>query len=174
MHDTLDALCDARGFPPDALPEAASLDDYFQFIEDPRIRSIQDLLLRQPLVVPSSHKHIAIAAFAYVMVLAYWLSKFDDIEHLLLTAAERRRDQAAAAEHLPTISRMRGHRRARVFAVSLATEMRRWYGRVLYGTVATLTTIALKLPEGQEIEAEKVREWCRPIRQRLTPGWRRK
>jgi len=63
---------------------------------------------------------------------------------------------------LPILTRIRDPRRrtARAYAILLARETRRLYGRVLYGTVAITTTVALALPEGEEVTIREVRTWC--------------
>jgi hypothetical protein len=76
---------------------------------------------------------------------------------------EHRLVESVTPRPLPTITRIRCDRRlaARVYAILLANEARRLYGRVLYGTVATTVTVGLRLPAGEEVTIEEVRTWSK-------------
>jgi hypothetical protein len=61
-------------------------------------------------------------------------------------------------KHPTVVRRLQGHSHQRAYAVLMSDQAQKWFGRPMYGTVATVTNVALKR---DDTTWEKVRDWVK-------------
>jgi hypothetical protein len=74
---------------------------------------------------------------------------------------EREASRIYGKPHPSVVGRNQGDPRQRAFALMMADEARKLFGRSMYGTVAALTSVALADCDGGQVSAANVRDWVR-------------
>jgi hypothetical protein len=147
-HEAALALFFCYAYVPMVVPFTAGIDRSKEISnicrdEAAKLHTVAEFLREQPGVIPIDDRHIDHAA---------------NVE-AAAAALDRGADRWAAIKPSPllTVTREQPHRRARQYVNILAKGTRQLFGTLLYGTLATVTSVALS----EKIKGEQVRNWCR-------------
>jgi hypothetical protein len=97
-----------------------------------------------------------------------WLNWFEDLEAekhdaaIMAAASFYETSEMRLFSSPPTylIDRVQGNPKLRTYALKMAAEGRRLFGKSMYGTIAKVTNVALVKKNKSEISRRNVEQWC--------------